>query len=186
MSPTLNTNAHETKNAQFSNEQEPQTRPQVTHARMGYGEARLLLDRLHAEIKSVCEALKDYEGNESEGYSRSAALLVWADVPQDKVWENVNPGLDRILGFGGPQGEIVAMIHHIMVGKVCKGSTSILRSSSYSQRRSGSGTHILSQATHPRVSTPVPVPTPLTVLGTRELPIEVIEKCNITGTLNEV
>ena len=136
--------------------------------------------------KSVCEALKDYEGNESEGYSRSAALLVWADVPQDKVWENVNPGLDRILGFGGPQGEIVAMIHHITVGKVCKGSTSILRSSSYSQRRSGSGTHILSQATHPRMSTPVPVPTPLTVLGTRELPIEVIEKCNITGTLNEV
>ena len=58
MSPTLNTNAHETKNAQFSNKEEPQTRPQVTHARMGYGEARLLLDRLHAEIKSVCEGWK--------------------------------------------------------------------------------------------------------------------------------
>jgi hypothetical protein len=37
-------------------------------------------------------------------------LAVCADVLQDEVWENVSPGLDRILGFARPQGEIVAMI----------------------------------------------------------------------------
>jgi hypothetical protein len=44
------------------------------------------------------------------GYNRGAALEVCADVPCDEVWENVNPGLDRILGFGRTHDEIVAMI----------------------------------------------------------------------------
>ena len=37
-------------------------------------------------------------------------LTVCADVPRDEIWENVNPGLDRILGFRRPQEEIVALI----------------------------------------------------------------------------
>lgn len=113
-STTPNTNAHEAENARRSvqrKEQEP-TMPQATHARKGCSEAWLLLDRLHAEIRSVHEALEDCEGNELSGYNRSAALSLCTDVPQDEVWENVNPGLDRILGFGRPQEEIVAMIHH--------------------------------------------------------------------------
>ena len=75
--------------------------------------AWLLLDRLRAEIRIVHGALEDNDGNELSlaGYNRSAALSVCADVPQDEVWENVNPGLDRILGFGRSKGEIAAMVH---------------------------------------------------------------------------
>jgi hypothetical protein len=85
---------------------------QATHARKGCHEAWLLLDHLHAEISIVHEALEDNEGNELSlaGYNRSAAIFVCTDIPHDKVWENVNPGLDRILGFGRPKGEIAAMV----------------------------------------------------------------------------
>lgn len=81
-------------------------------AQNGCREAWLLLDHLHAEICIVHEALEDNEGNELSlaGYNRSAALSVCADIPQDEVWENVNPSLDRILGFGRPKGEIAAMV----------------------------------------------------------------------------
>ena len=87
-------------------------RPQVTHARTGCHEAWLLLDHLHTEISIVHEALEDNEGNELTlaGYNRCAVLSVCADVPKDEVWENVNPGLDRILGFGRPKAEITAMV----------------------------------------------------------------------------
>ena len=105
-SKTPSTNVHETEKED----------PQVTHTRQGCSEAWLLLDRLHTEIRSVRDALEDCEGNELSGYSRSAALLLCADVPQDEVWENVNPGLDRILGFGRPQREIVAMIRRSREG----------------------------------------------------------------------
>ena len=89
-----------------------QARPQATLARTGCSKAWLLLDRLRTKIGVVREALEDNEGNELTlaGYNRSAALSICADVPKDEVWENVNPGLDRILGFGRPKGEIAAMV----------------------------------------------------------------------------
>jgi hypothetical protein len=89
-----------------------QARPQAAHAQSGCCEAWLLLDRLCTEIVNVHEALEDKEGNELSlaGYNRSAALSICTDVPKDEVWENVNPGLDRILGFGRPKVEIAAMI----------------------------------------------------------------------------
>lgn len=89
-----------------------QARPQAARAQNGCCKAWLLLDRLRAEIVNVREALEDKEGNELSlaGYNRSAALSVCTDIPKDEVWENVNPGLDRILGFGRPKGEIAVMI----------------------------------------------------------------------------
>ncbi|KAH9169245.1 hypothetical protein EDB89DRAFT_2115148 [Lactarius sanguifluus] len=45
-----------------------------------------------------------------------ATLSICTDVPQDELWENVNPGLDRILGFRRPQEEIVMMVHCSQVG----------------------------------------------------------------------
>ena len=59
---------------------------------------------------TVYKVLEDSEGNELLGYNRSAALSVCADVPRDEVWENINPSLDRLLGFGRSQQDIVAMI----------------------------------------------------------------------------
>ena len=106
---------NEAENAQGlarRHDEESQARPQVMPTRNGCRQAWLLLDRLRAEIGSVREALEDNEGNELWGYDRSAAFAVCADVPQDEIWENVNPGLDRILGFGRPQEEITTMIRH--------------------------------------------------------------------------
>ena len=91
-------------------EQEPQVRPQATPTQNGCSKAWLLLDPLHAEIGSVCEALEVSESNELLGYNGAAVLTICADVLWDEIWENVNPGLDRILGFGRPQEEIVALI----------------------------------------------------------------------------
>lgn len=91
-------------------QQKPKVWPQVTSARDGCHLGWLLLDRLRAEIEIVYEGLEDKESNDLSGYNRGAALAVCADVPRDEVWENVNPGLDRILGFGRSHEEIAEMI----------------------------------------------------------------------------
>ena len=88
----------------------PQDRPQTALPRTGCHKGWILLDHLRAEIGHVCEVLEDSEDNELVGYNRDAALSICADVPRDELWENVNPGLDRILGFRKPQDEIVAMV----------------------------------------------------------------------------
>jgi hypothetical protein len=79
----------------------------------GCCEAWLLLDYLCTEIGIVHGALEDNKGNELSlaGYNRSTTLSVCTDVPQDEVWENVNPGFDKIIVFGRPKGEIAAMAH---------------------------------------------------------------------------
>ncbi|KAH9008273.1 hypothetical protein EDB84DRAFT_1447042 [Lactarius hengduanensis] len=83
-------------------------------ARKGCRTAWLLLDHLRAEIvkfpREVLEGGGNELWNELSGYNRSSALSVCADVPRDELWENVNPGLDRILGFGRPHEEIAAMV----------------------------------------------------------------------------
>ncbi|KAF8262077.1 hypothetical protein EI94DRAFT_1705043 [Lactarius quietus] len=76
----------------------------------GCRKAWILLDHLCAEIEGVHEALEDSECNELSGYNRCAMLTVCADVLWDKIWENVNPGLDRILSFGRPEEEIATLI----------------------------------------------------------------------------
>ena len=40
------------------------------------------------------------EGDEILGFGRARAEAECASVPNDEVWEVVNPGLDRLLGFG--------------------------------------------------------------------------------------
>src|SRR6266702_278764 len=113
---TLDRTLHEIDNAQ-----KPKQKPQATPARKGCRDAWLLLDHLHARIgKLPHEVLEDKGGDELlyelSGYNRSAALSICTDVPRDELWENINPGLDRILGFGRPQGEIVAMVRCGRVG----------------------------------------------------------------------
>lgn len=88
----------------------PWDRPRVTLARTGCHEGWLLLDCLGTKIGHVCKTLEDSEDSELMGYNRSAAVSICADVLWDELWENVNSGLDRILGFGRSQDEIVAMI----------------------------------------------------------------------------
>ena len=127
----LDRTVHETKHAQSlaqSCGQIHQAMSQATCTQTGCHEAWLLLDHLHTEISIVHKALEDNEGNELSlaGYDRSATLSVCADVPKDEVWENVNPGLDRILGFRKPKGEIAAMIHGGHKG--LQGSMSTLKS----------------------------------------------------------
>jgi hypothetical protein len=50
------------------------------------------------------------QGNELASYNWSTALTVCAEIPIDELWENVNPGLDRMLSFGRPKDEIQAII----------------------------------------------------------------------------
>ena len=105
---------HETNNTMTE-------KPHATPARKGCHDAWLLFDRLRTEIEKIPrEVLEDPGGNslwyELSGCNSSAALAVCADVPRDELWENVNPGLDRILGFRRPQEEIMAMVRHGRAG----------------------------------------------------------------------
>ncbi|KAI9431976.1 hypothetical protein H4582DRAFT_1821850 [Lactarius indigo] len=168
---------HETNNMQ---------QPQATPARKGCRTAWLLLDRLQAEIvkfpPEVLEGGGDELWTDLSGYNRNSALSVCADVPQDELWENVNPGLDRILGFGRPHEEIAAMVRCSwaglqglyeylevlveeggVVGGLLEGKVTALIAV----------LHLL--RTIMDVSSPIPLPIPASVAGTRELPIEVLE-----------
>lgn len=69
--------------------------------RKGCRDAWLLLDQLHAVIGNIpCNVSDGKQGDELANYNRSAALTACAEIPVDELWENVNPGLDRMLGFG--------------------------------------------------------------------------------------
>ena len=109
---TLARSTHEVEQAR-NLVQSHKGKPQASWARNDCRGAWLLLDCLRAEIRIIHGALEDNDGNELSlaGYNRSAVLSVCADIPQNEVWENVNPGLDRILGFGRSKGEIAAMVH---------------------------------------------------------------------------
>ncbi|KAF8259667.1 hypothetical protein EI94DRAFT_1706943 [Lactarius quietus] len=166
--------------------QKPEDRAQGMLARNGCRKGWLLLDRLCAKIGMVREVLEDGEGDELLGYNKSAALSICADVPLDEVWENVNPSLDRLLGFGRSQQEIVAMIRHGreglhgfyeylevlveqggIVGGLLEGKIDALITA-------------MAELRPPGITTRIPSPVPLPIPGTHNLPIEVIEMNEMT------
>ncbi|KAN0132254.1 hypothetical protein V8E53_010020 [Lactarius tabidus] len=172
--------------------QKPWDRPQVMPAQTGCHKGWLLLDRLCVELGHVCEVLEDSNDSELLGYSRGAAVSICTDVPQDELWENVNPGLDRILGFGRLQDEIVAMIQcgqkglqglykyfevlieqGGIVGGLLEGKIDALMTAMAVLRQPGVDT------------TQGPAPNPLPIPGTCKLPIEVIERSNRTKIPDE-
>ncbi|KAI9443036.1 hypothetical protein H4582DRAFT_2054130 [Lactarius indigo] len=89
-------------------------------AQKGCCTAWLLLDHLQAEIVKFPHKVLEGGGNELwtdlSGYNRNSTLSVCSDILQDELWENVNPGLDRILSFGRPHKEIAAMVRCSWVG----------------------------------------------------------------------
>ena len=91
--------------------------PRRGKERKGCQEAWLLLDQLHTAIGNIpCNVSEGKLGDELAGYNRSAALTACAEIPIDELWENVNPGLDRMLGFGRPMDEIQAIIRRGSLG----------------------------------------------------------------------
>ncbi|KAH9010057.1 hypothetical protein EDB85DRAFT_2240366, partial [Lactarius pseudohatsudake] len=171
--------------------------PPATPAWKGCRAAWLLLDRLRAEIARFrCENLErggNELSNELSGYGRSAALSVCADVPQDEVWENVNPGLDRILGFGRPHEEIVAMVRCSWVGLwgLYEYLEVLVEEGGVVGGLLDGKVTALITALHqlcptvevsPPCSPSIPLPVSASVPGTRELPIEVLESDDKTIT----
>ncbi|KAH9022278.1 hypothetical protein EDB85DRAFT_2151865 [Lactarius pseudohatsudake] len=165
---------------------------EATPARRGCRDAWLLLDRLRDEIGKVPDdVLEEGEGNEPSyelsGYNKAAALSICADVPQDELWENVNPGLDRILGFRRPQEEIVAMVRSSRVG--LQGLYEYLEvlveeGGVVGGLLEGKVTALLMamELDHPCTATQALLPVPLPIPGTRKLPIEVLESKEMART----
>ncbi|KAH9016244.1 hypothetical protein EDB84DRAFT_1567344 [Lactarius hengduanensis] len=165
---------------------------EATPARRGCRDAWLLLDRLRDKIGKVPDdVLEEGEGNEPSyelsGYNKAAALSICADVPQDELWENVNPGLDRILGFRRPQEEIVVMVCSSRVG--LQGLYEYLEvlveeGGVVGGLLEGKVTALLMamELDHPRTATQALLPVPLPIPGTRELPIEVLESKEMART----
>ena len=85
--------------------------------RKGCRDAWLLLDQLHAVIRTIpCNVSEGKQGDELASYNRSAALTACAEISVDELWENINPGLDRMLGFGRPNDEIKAIVRRGALG----------------------------------------------------------------------
>ncbi|KAH8980974.1 hypothetical protein EDB86DRAFT_3133864 [Lactarius hatsudake] len=165
---------------------------EATPVRRGCRDAWLLLDHLRDEIGKVPDdVLEEGEGNEPlyelSGYNKAAALSICADVLQDELWENVNPGLDRILGFRRPQEEIVVMIRSSRVG--LQGLYEYLEvlieeGGVVGGLLEGKVTMLLMamELDHPHTATQALLPVPLPISGTRELPIEVLESKEMART----
>jgi hypothetical protein len=50
------------------------------------------------------------QGDEIAAYGKVSAMAQCLDIPNDEVWEVVNPGLDRLLGFGRALDDIQSSI----------------------------------------------------------------------------
>jgi hypothetical protein len=83
----------------------------------GCRDAWLLLDQLHTVIGNIpCNVSEGKQGDELASYNRSTALTACAEIPVDELWENVNPGLDRMLGFGRTKDEVKGIIRRGSLG----------------------------------------------------------------------
>lgn len=79
--------------------------------RTGCQHAWLLLDRLRTAIQEIPQSTPEGRAtDELAGFNRYTALTVCATVAQDELWENVNPAMDRMLGFGRSSAEIQGLI----------------------------------------------------------------------------
>ncbi len=56
------------------------------------------------------EILVTEAGDEMAGYSREVAEAICTGVPDDEIWETVNPLLDWLLGFGKAQEEVRSLL----------------------------------------------------------------------------
>ena len=58
------------------------------------------------------------QGDEIAAYGKVSAMAQCSNLPNDEVWEVVNPGLDRLLGFGRMLDDIQSI--------VCRGPLGVL------------------------------------------------------------
>jgi len=92
-------------------------RGEMSHRRKGCRDGWRILDRLRDAIGNIpCSVPEANSSDELAGYNRSTALSACSGIPQDEIWENINPGLDRMLGFGRPKGEIQELVRRGEMG----------------------------------------------------------------------
>jgi hypothetical protein len=85
--------------------------------RKGCQHAWLLLGQLRAAIQNIPQSTPEgRESDELARFNRCAASTICATVTQDELWENVNPALDRMLGFGQSSNEIQDLIRRGQFG----------------------------------------------------------------------
>ena len=85
--------------------------------RKGCPDGWLLLDRLQAAIGNIpCNIPEGKQGDELASFNRNAGLMACAGIPLNELWENLNPSLDRLLGFRRPMNEIQAIIRRGPMG----------------------------------------------------------------------
>ena len=79
--------------------------------RKGCQDGWRVLDQLRSAIGKIpCNVPEAKSSDELAGYNRSTALSACSGIPRDEIWENVNPGLDRMLGFRRPKSEIRELV----------------------------------------------------------------------------
>ena len=82
-----------------------------TEKRRGCPHAWLLLDKLQAAIQNIPHNIPAGRASDKlAGFNKCAASLVCAAITKDELWEEVNPALDRMLGFGRSNMEIQELI----------------------------------------------------------------------------
>ena len=79
--------------------------------RKGCLSAWRLLGRLREAATTLGPENRRTEGNdELAPYSRESAASTYSMVPNDEIWERVNPTLDRLLGFARPKEELCGIV----------------------------------------------------------------------------
>jgi hypothetical protein len=92
-------------------------RGEMSHRRKGCRDGWRILDQLRGAIGSIPSNVPEAKSSdELAGYNRSTALSACSGIPQEEIWENINPGLDRMLGFGRPKSEIQDLIRRGKMG----------------------------------------------------------------------
>ena len=86
-------------------------RSEMSNRWKGCRDGWCVIDQLCSAIGKILHNIPEAKSsNELAGYNQSAALLACSGILQDEIWENINPGLDRMLGFGRPKGEIQKLV----------------------------------------------------------------------------
>jgi len=92
-------------------------RGEMSNRRKGCRDGWRVLDQLRGAIGKIPYNVPEAKSSdELAGYNRSTALSACSGIPQDEIWENINPGLDRMLGFGRPKGEIQELVRRGEMG----------------------------------------------------------------------
>ena len=104
-----------TASTSSDNSSRPVQQSQTEHrgCKLGW---KLIAELMAAAERIGLEVPTATESDEISGFGRVRAEAECTGVPDNEIWEAVNPGLDRLLGFGRPAVEVESIVRRGEMG----------------------------------------------------------------------